>query len=111
MWLLDVNITKKIQNLLEERGDDVATLIELGYRRLRNGDVLAKANEFKRVLLSYDYDFIQLTQGIHPGVIVIRIHPCIDEEVIPVFEGFLKSFKLENIPRDKIIVRKTASDQ
>ena len=107
MWLLDVNVTKKIQKLLEERGDDIATLIELGYRRLQNGDVLTKAKELNRVLLSYDRDFIQLTQGNHPGVIVIRISPCIDEEVIPALERFLKDFQIENIPNHLIIIERT----
>ena len=89
MWLLDVNVTKKVQDLLEERGEDVTTIIDLGYRRLRNGEVLAKAKELNRILLSYDRDFIQLTLGTHPGVVVIRIHPCIDEEVIPALEQLL----------------------
>ena len=107
MWLLDVNVTKKVQKVLEERGDDVTTLIEQGHRRLRNHDVLAKAKELNRVLLSYDREFIQLTQGNHPGVIVIRIHPCIDEEVIPVLKSFLKNYKVENIPNHLIVIEKT----
>ena len=45
MSLFDVNVTKKGRNLLEERGEDVVALIDLGYRRLRNGEVLAKAIE------------------------------------------------------------------
>ena len=107
MWLLDVNVTKKVQNLLEERGEDVVTLIDLGYRRLRNGEVLAKAKELNRVLLSYDRDFIQLTQGTHPGVVVLRIHPCIDEKIIPALKHFLTNLNEESLPNHLIVLERT----
>ncbi|MFX0207006.1 MAG: DUF5615 family PIN-like protein [Candidatus Hodarchaeota archaeon] len=107
-WVLDVNVTKKVQKFLEDRGDDVVTLIDLGFRRIQNGEVLQKAKELNRILISYDRDFIVITRGKHPGVVVIQIHPSIDEEILPVLEKFLNEYEIESkIPNHLMILEKT----
>jgi len=106
MWLLDVNVSRNVQRFLEEHGHDPLSLIELGARRLKNGDFLAKARKLKRIILSYDQDLIRLTRGKHPGVIIVRIHPCTDEEIIPVLNKFLDSINPEKIENNIIIIEK-----
>ena len=106
MWLLDVNVSRNVQQLLEELGHDPISLIELGDRRLKNGEFLAKARKLNRIILSYNQDFIRITRGKHPGVIVVRIHPCTDEEIIPVLNKFLDSFDPKNVENNVVIIEK-----
>ena len=59
-------------------------------------------------------DFIRLVQGKHPGVVVLDIHPSIDENVVPLLKKALNELDHENIKnqlvlveKDKIVRRKT----
>ena len=105
-WLLDVNITKGVENFLLSQGHDIETLIQLGLRKLSNGKVLEKAAEKNRILLSYDKDFIRLVQGKHPGVVVLDIHPSIDENVVPLLKKALNELDHENIKNQLVLVEK-----
>ena len=114
-WLLDVNVTKGVLLFLENGGADVTTLTHLGLRRLPNGAVLRKAKELDRILLTYDKGFILYTQGEHPGVVVVRIHPNFDDNVLPAIKKLLALMKQREVVNhlfilevNKIIVRKTS---
>ena len=67
----------------------------------------------KRILITYDKDFIYFKYNIDNYLIIIDIHPLIDENVLPVFQNFLKSLNLkalkENffiLKEDKIVFKK-----
>jgi predicted nuclease of predicted toxin-antitoxin system len=99
-----VNVTKGVKKFLEESGEDVVTLIELGLRRLLNGEVLIKARELNRILLTYDKGFLNITHGAHPGVVIVRIFPNFDDIVIPAIKELLNEINNKHITNYLIIV-------
>ena len=77
-----------------------------GLRDLQNGEVFEKTNELDRILLTYDRDFLWITKGIHPGVVIIKIHPNISKIVIPHLTKFIKNISQFEIPNHLIIIEK-----
>ena len=103
-WLLDVNVTKGAEELLRAKGHDVSTLVELGQRRLRNGEVFGEAKERGAVLLTYDGDFLKIVRGRHPGVVVVRVHPNADQFVLPCIHRLLEEFESTALYENHVIV-------
>ena len=53
---------------------------------------MAKARETRRVLLTLDKHFANLLNyppGTHPGIILIRIHPPLAQDITPALHHFL----------------------
>ena len=74
---------------------------ELNKRGIKNSELLKLASASRRILITYDKDFLNFKIEPEHLIILIDIHPLIDENVLPVFERFLNNFSpsvlMENI--------------
>lgn len=75
-FLADMGISPRVVEELRRRGHDAAHLVEEGLNRLPDGDILQKARQENRVLLTHDLDFGELlaaSRGELPSVIIFRL--------------------------------------
>lgn len=75
-FLADMGISPGTVNELRRRGHDAVHLVEEGLERLADGDILVKARNEARVLLTVDVDFAQLSAmsgDPFPSVILFRL--------------------------------------
>lgn len=75
-FLADMGISPRLVETLRQQGHDVVHLQEQGLMRLPDADVLKKAQEESRILLTHDLDFGELLAFSHqglPSVIIFRL--------------------------------------
>ena len=89
----------------------MVSLISLGLRNLKNGNVIKKAIELDRILLSFDRDFIILARTPHPGVVILKIHPNLDDIVIPILKKFKVAINNLKIKDTVVIIEKDKINQ
>lgn len=104
-FLLDENVSNNLGRLLITKGHDVVTVQELNKRGTKNSELMELARLKNRILISYDKDFIYFKHEIDNFLIIIDIHPLIDENVLPIFEKCLKSLNFKDL-KDKFIILK-----
>lgn len=81
-----MNISPSITLALRERGYDVVSLGEQGLYRLPDRNILDKARDEGRIVLTFDLDFgVLLAAGAHslPSVILFRLRNMTPVSVIP----------------------------
>lgn len=103
-FLLDENVSNNLKKLLTSQGYDVVTVQELNKRGTKNSELLEIARKNSRILITYDKDFINFNHESDSYLILIDIHPLIDENVLPNFEKFLNSLSFENLKDNNIIL-------
>jgi predicted nuclease of predicted toxin-antitoxin system len=72
-----MGVSMSTARALRKEGHDVVHLREKGLRRLPDEDIVQKARQEERVILTFDLDFGDLlTAGLHrsPSVILFRLH-------------------------------------
>ena len=104
-FLLDENVSNNLRKFLVSKGYDVITVQSLNKRSLKNSELLELARVDNRILITYDKDFIFFKHKIDNYLIIIDVHPLIDENVLPTFQNFLKSFNLNTLKDNFIILR------
>jgi predicted nuclease of predicted toxin-antitoxin system len=75
-FLADMGISPRVVSALREHGHDAVHLQERGLGRMTDGDILVKAREEERVLLTHDLDFGELLAASGdklPSVIIFRL--------------------------------------
>jgi predicted nuclease of predicted toxin-antitoxin system len=75
-FLVDMGISPRVVSALRERGHEAVHLQEQGLGRMPDGEILAKARNEGRVLLTHDLDFGELlaaSGGVIPSVIIFRL--------------------------------------
>lgn len=75
-FLADMGISPRVVSALREHGHDAVHLHEQGLGQMTDGDILAKARNEGRVLLTHDLDFGELlaaSGGKLPSVIIFRL--------------------------------------
>ena len=102
-FLLDNNVTRKVEQLLISMGHDVTNLRILNCESLRNGEVYAKACELGRILITYDEDFLNIGRFDNPSIIYVKVEKRIDENVIPRITLLINNFDL-NLEKDHLII-------
>ena len=103
-FMLDENVSNNLRKLLISKGYDVITVQELNKRGAKNSELLELARKKNRILITYDKDFIELKHASENYLIVIDIHPLIDENVLPNFENFLNSFSFKELRENFVIL-------
>lgn len=91
-FLLDENVSINLKKLLILKEYNVETVQELNKRGIKNSELLKLASASRRILITYDKDFLNFKIEPEHFIILIDIHPLTDENVLPVFEKFLKNF-------------------
>ncbi|NVM37907.1 MAG: DUF5615 family PIN-like protein [Candidatus Lokiarchaeota archaeon] len=104
-FLLDENVSNNLRRLLISKGYDVITVQELNKRGAKNSELLELARKKNRILITYDKDFIEFKHESENYLVLIDIHPLIDENVLPNFEKFLKSFSFEKLTENIVILK------
>ncbi len=75
-FLADMGISPTVVQRLREQGHDAVHLYEQGLMRLPDAEILNKAREEERVLLTHDLDFGELlafSKQALPSVIIFRL--------------------------------------
>lgn len=104
-FLLDENVSNNLRKLLISKGYDTITVQELNKRGAKNSTLQEIARKESRVLITYDKDFIEFKHKNDAQLILIDIHPLIDENVLPHFEKFLNSFSFDDLKDNFIILK------
>jgi len=103
-FLLDENVSNNLKKLLISKGYDTITVQELNKRGAKNSELVELARKKNRILITYDKDLIEFKLKSENYLILIDIHPLIDENVLPNFEKFLKSFSFEKLTENIVIL-------
>jgi predicted nuclease of predicted toxin-antitoxin system len=75
-FLADMGISPRVVEELRQKGYDAIHLRDEGLNRMTDGEILEKARQEKRVLLTHDLDFGELlaaSGGALPSVIIFRL--------------------------------------
>ncbi len=89
-FLLDENVPIQVLDAIRKRGHDVER-VPLGSR---NGEVAGLASREKRILLTYDKDFLDARRyppAQYWGIVCLRLHPPILKEIESALEHVLKA--------------------
>ena len=103
-FLLDENVSINLRNLLISKGYDAITVQELNKRGAKNSILQEIARKESRVLITYDKDFVGFKYESDDHIILVDIHPLIDENVLPRFEKFLNSFSFDDLKDNFVIL-------
>ena len=85
-FLADMGIATSTVRALVEAGHDAVHLGELGLQRLADDQILVKARDEKRIVLTFDLDFADLLAlGLldFPSVVIFRLHDETPASVTP----------------------------
>ena len=104
-FLLDENVSNNLRKLLISKGFDTISVQELNKRGTKNSELVELARKKSRILIICDKDFIEFKHKSENYLILIDIHPLIDENVLPNFEKFLNSFSFEELKENFIILK------
>ena len=91
--LLDQMIDNDVAEALKQRNIDVLRTCEIGLNRANDSEVLNKAIEEKRVLITLDEhfgDWAILPLDKHSGVIRIKVHPTTSRNIINILLPFIE---------------------
>jgi predicted nuclease of predicted toxin-antitoxin system len=75
-FLCDMGVSLKVVQWLRKQGHDVTHLRDEGLQTLPNGEIFSKALSEKRVILTFDLDFGEISafsRGERTSVIVFRL--------------------------------------
>jgi predicted nuclease of predicted toxin-antitoxin system len=75
-FLADMGISPRLTEELRQRGHDAVHLSEQGLNRMTDGEILQKARQENRIVLTHDLDFGELlaaSGGDLPSVIIFRL--------------------------------------
>lgn len=89
-FLLDENVSYNLKKYLKSKGYPAITVQELNKRGIKNSQILELARNENRILITYDKDFLSLNLKPEDSLIIINIHPLIDEKVLPAFNIILQ---------------------
>lgn len=91
-FLCDENITKGIFQLFKNSGHDVESVQSLKLMSIKNSKLLTKAIQMKRILVTFDRDFlhVRISSKAFPGILLIKIIPNRDKYVLPAIRYLLK---------------------
>ena len=90
----DMNIAVPVIQFLREQGVDMVSAREEGWSRYEDRDILRKAHEMNRFVLTHDSDFSELAvhQGqIITGIIHLRSGSCPSADVIADLQNLLNA--------------------
>ncbi len=95
-----------VARALRGAGFDVMRASEVGQSRADDAQVLRKAVDEKRILITLDEhfgDWVVLPLGRHPGVIRLKVNPTTTRNVLGLLVPFLQSHSAEEF-EDRLVI-------
>ena len=108
--LLDQMFDAEVARVLDEREYDVVRVADMGMARADDSEVLARAIDDARILVTLDEhfgDWAVLPLSEHPGVIRVKADPATTSRVLEVLLPFLDQHRHEDFTNVLAIVRPT----
>lgn len=105
-FLADENIPPAIVGFLRDKGFDVTTAHETNLFAATDSLIIKLASEQERALLTFDKRFSNILlypPSLHHGIIRIRIHPPLLQDVKRALEHFLEKFDLASV-KGKLVI-------
>jgi len=103
-FLLDENVSINLKKLLESEGYEVETIQELNKSAIKNSELIELTRIKGKILITCDKDFLYMQKTSEIFLIVIDIHPLVDENVLPAFKNFLTQFNTSILDDHFIII-------
>ena len=92
-FLADMGISPKTVEFLKAKGHDAVHLHESGLKRMPDSDILVKACDEHRIILTHDLDFGDLmaaSGGNLPSIIIFRLRNMKPEHVNHYLNGIIQ---------------------
>jgi len=105
--LLDQMLDQDVAETLSRAGHDVLRVSQVGMQEADDAEVLAKAMETNRVLVTLDEhfgDWVLLPLASHPGVIRVKANPACTGVILSVLLPFLASCAGRDLSNKLVIV-------
>lgn len=87
-FLLDENISHRLYLFLKRKRFLVNSIHGLNLNHIKNGDLFDLCVKSKSILVTFDKDFLNISNKQHYGILLLNIHPVLDSVVIPVINNF-----------------------
>jgi hypothetical protein len=108
-FLADENIPSGVVRFLQDRGFDLKEAREAGIAGAPDDVIMALARKEQRVLLTFDKHFANILvypPNSHHGIMRIRIHPPLIDDILQALDLFLKKFDLDAIGGSLIVLER-----
>ena len=103
---LDQMLRLDVAIALRNEGHDVLRASEIGQSRADDRQILEKAIEENRILITLDEhfgDWVILPLSKHPGVIRLKVNPATSDNVIKILLPFLRLHSFEHF-KSKLVI-------
>ena len=106
-FLVDENIFPKITLFLRESGHDVKSIQEEGLFRTTDDEIIRIAKNDNRTIITFDKHFgntLKYPPANTAGIIHIRIHPPLLEDILPAMDNLLKKYEPPSFNGTRIVL-------
>jgi predicted nuclease of predicted toxin-antitoxin system len=103
---LDQMLHLDVAQALRDEGHDVVRASEVGQARSDDQEILQKAIDENRILVTLDEhfgDWVVLPLSKHPGVIRLKVHPTTSKNIIELLIPFLRNHSHRQF-KDRLII-------
>ncbi len=104
---LDQMLRLDVALALRNEGHDVLRASEVGQSRADDRQILEKAIEENRILITLDEhfgDWVILPLSRHPGVIRLKVNPATSDNIINILLPFLRLYYFEQFKNQLVIL-------
>ena len=104
---LDQMLRLDVALALRNEGHDVLRASEVGQSRADDRQILEKAIEENRILITLDEhfgDWVILPLSRHPGVIRLKVNPATSDNIINILLPFLRLYSFEQLKNQLVIL-------
>lgn len=109
-FLADENIFSPIVSFLRNSGHDVKSIRESSLFKIKDDDIVEMATREERTIITFDKHFGDILRyppdSLH-GIILIRIHPPILDDVISALKHLFKKYNAELFKGRLIVLSKS----
>jgi predicted nuclease of predicted toxin-antitoxin system len=106
-FLIDMPLSPDLVNWLAQRHHEAVHALHLGLDRASDEELLARARQEDRVIITADLDFprlLALTSADGPGLVLFRGGNYSEAEMQALLERVLQAVPLEELPRSVVVV-------
>jgi predicted nuclease of predicted toxin-antitoxin system len=109
-FLADENIFPKVISYLRNLGFDVKSVREIGLSQITDDKIIDIATKEKRSIITFDKhfgDILRYRPQDLPGIILIRIHPPILDDIFYALDNLFKKYSADSFNGKLIVLSKS----